>query len=450
MINRQKIRKISHSQILALGFLTVILIGTVLLMLPISSAAGEFTDFISCLFTATSATCVTGLTVLDTGTYWSVFGQIVIIVLIQIGGLGFMSLTTILLLALGKKISIKNKMLISSSLSLDTPEGIIKYVKRVVMFTFIVEGIGALLLFGRFVQDYPLLKAIYFSVFHSISAFCNAGFDLIGNGVGFMGYTASPILNITICLLIVIGGIGFTVAMDVLNTKKLSRLQFNSKIVLTTTAVLLISGFVVIFIAEYNNPATMANMSFGEKILTSLFACVTPRTAGFFTINYAEVTSVTYLMTVILMFIGGSPGSTAGGIKTSCIAILTVAMYRTIKGQGDMNVFGRRITEAQLRKAVVMSFMPLLWTIFVIFLLCATQNIAIADLIFETVSAIATVGLTTGITASLNNFGRVLITITMFFGRVGIMTIAYAVTQKREDVNTESSPFRFPEGNIML
>ncbi len=449
MSARLKLRKLSRSQILALGFMGIILLGTFLLMLPVSSTTGQWTGFIDCLFTATSATCVTGLTVFDTGTYWTVFGQIVIILLIQIGGLGFMSVTTLVFLLLGRKISIKNRMLISSSFSLDSTDGIIKYVKNVVLFTFATEGIGAVLLFTRFIKDYELGKAVYFSVFHSISAFCNAGFDLIGNGAGFTGYTASPVINLTISALIVIGGIGFTVVMDIIENKNFKKLSFNSKIVLSATGILLLSGFVIIFFAEYANPHTMKDMSFGEKILTSVFASVTPRTAGFFTINYAEVTSVTYIITIIFMFIGGSAGGTAGGIKTGVTAIMFISIYRTIRGE-DMNVFRRRISDDSLKKAFVLAFMPFVWVILVVLLISMTSSLPLDGIVFEAVSAIATVGLTTGITSLLNPFGKILITLSMFFGRVGIMTIAYAVSKKREDIEGQTSSFRYAEGNIML
>ncbi len=447
---RLKLRKMSRSQILAVGFITVILTGTILLMLPISTVSGESTGFIDCLFTATSATCVTGLAVFDTGTYWSVFGQAVILALIQIGGLGFMSLTTIVFLLLGRKITIKNRMLIQSSFSLDSTEGIIKYVKTVILFTFAVEGAGAVLLFSRFIRDYSFGKAVYYSVFHAISAFCNAGFDIIGGGVSFMGYTDSPVINLVICALIVIGGIGFTVSMDIIQNRRFKKLQFNSRIILSTTGILLLLGFVFIFISEYNNPDTMKNMSLGERILTSFFASVTPRTAGFFTIDYSKVTPVTYIMTILLMFIGGSAGSTAGGIKTGVIAIIFVAVYRTVRGEDDLNVFGRRIPESSLKKALAMAFLPFLWVTFVVMLLSVTHAIPLHDIIFETVSAIATVGLSTGITAQLNVFGKVLIILSMFFGRVGIMTIAFAITKKREDIQTNTASFRYPEGNIML
>ncbi len=327
---------------------------------------------------------------------------------------------------------------------------IIKYVKNVLIFTLAVEGAGAVLLFTEFIGDYPLWKAVFFSIFHSVSAFCNAGFDIMGGGVSLMGYTSSPVVNLTVSALIIIGGIGFTVAMDVINTKRFRRLQFNSKIVLATTAVLLILGFVIIFPAEYNNKATMADMNFGEKILTSVFASVTPRTAGFFSIDYSAVTPITYITTLILMLIGGSPGSTAGGIKTSVVAIIIIAVWRTVKGQDDLNAFGRRIPERTLRKAFVMAFLPLVWIVPVVCVIVITHDLALHDVVFETVSAIATVGLSTGITAELNVIGKILIAMSMFFGRVGLMTVAYAIAKKREDVSKDAVSYRYPEGNIML
>lgn len=446
-----KRRKYKTSQILSGGFALIILLGSVLLMLPIATTDGSGAEFIPALFTATSATCVTGLAVFDTGSYFTLFGQIVILVLIQIGGLGFMSVTTLVALMLRRRVSLKNKMLVRSSFSADNVNDVMRFVKNVMRFTFAAEGLGAIFFAFVFVPEYGA-RGIYYSIFHSVSGFCNAGFDVLGTGTSFSRYVDNPIVNITTMLLIVLGGIGFTVVQDLFAKAKdrHSRLELHTKLVLTTTAVLLTLGFAVILASEQGNPDTLGRLSPIGKILSAMFASVTARTAGFFTIDYASVTPVTFIMTIILMLIGASPGSTGGGIKTSTIAVILLVVYRTARGEADVNAFGRRIPEHTVRRALVLCALPLLWVLSAVLLLCAVEPLPLGDIVFEVCSAIGTVGLSTGITASLGSFGKIIITLTMFFGRVGLMTVAYALSHAREDVKITDAPYHYPDGMILM
>ena len=444
-----KLKKLTHAQILVGGFAALILFGTVLLMLPVSSASGEGAGFLTALFTSTSASCVTGLIVVDTGTYWSAFGQCVILFLIQIGGLGFMAMATLLFLLAGKKISVKSRMLIKTSFNVDTLEGIIRYVKYVVAFTFLVELTGAILLSGVFIPAYGVKRGIFMSVFHAISAFCNAGFDVVGGGAGLTPFVGNLLLNLVICLLIIIGGLGFAVVMDIISKRRFTQYELNTKVVLLSTGVLILFGMIVVFIAEFNNPATMGKMDLGGKALASFFASVTPRTAGYNTIDMAAITDPTKIVTTMLMFIGGSPGSTAGGIKTTAFTLFILVMLRTLKGHDDVNLFQRRIRDSVVKRALAMTMMAVLWTVLATLLLTFSEPASIGDLLFEVVSALGTVGLTVGVTPNLSCFGRIVIILTMFMGRVGLITIAYAIMHHREIVSSAGS-YKYPDGSLLL
>lgn len=445
----KRISNMTHSQIILAGFAAVILLGTLLLMLPISTMDGEGADSLAALFTSTSAVCITGLVVVDTGTYFTFFGQVVIISLIQIGGLGFMALATMLFLITGKKISIKNRMLMKTSYNTNTLEGIIYYIKYVIIFTFIVEGCGAVLLSGVFIPAYGFKKGIFMSIFHAISAFCNAGFDNIGGGKSLMPFATNVLLNITICALIVIGGIGFAVVMDVISKKKFSMFELNTKVVLIATASLILLGAAIIFFSEYTNPGTIADMPFFGKIFASFFASITPRTAGFNTIDYAAVTAPTKLITMILMFIGGSPGSTAGGIKTTTISIFIFAMIRTMQGYEEVNIFNRHISGSLIKRALAVAMLGLIWVLAAVMILKVAEPIPMDDLLFEVLSAFGTVGLSTGITAGLSVVSKLTLIFTMFAGRVGFMTVAYAIIKKTE-MRRSMGAYRYPDGNLLL
>ncbi|MFA0814344.1 MAG: TrkH family potassium uptake protein [Anaerofustis sp.] len=445
-----QMKRMTHPQILVIGFAALIITGALLLMLPIATTDGQGASFLTGLFTSTSAVCVTGLVVVDTGTYWTTFGQIIILLLIQIGGLGFMAMATLLFLITGKKITVKNRMLLKTSFSADSLEGIIRYVKYVMLFTLTVEMIGAVLLCGVFIPAYGVKHGIFMSVFHAVSAFCNAGFDIVGGGVGFMPFVTNVLLNLVICSLIVIGGIGFAVAMDVISKKRFCQFEFNTKIVLIATGFLILFGTVTVFISEYNNPETMGDLPFFGKVLASLFTSITPRTAGFNTVDVGSLHSFTKMVIMLLMFIGGSPGSTAGGVKTTSFSVFILAMVRTIQGYDEIRVYQRRINSSVIKKAMAITMLGIIWvlTATTVLYICE-QQIPLGNLMFEVISAFGTVGLSTGITASLSAVSKVTLILTMFFGRVGLITVAYAINRFNELRNTMGS-YKYPDGNLLL
>ncbi|PMQ01474.1 MAG: Trk family potassium uptake protein [Dictyoglomus sp. NZ13-RE01] len=409
------------------SFLFVILTGTFLLMLPISSRSGNFTDFVTALFTATSATCVTGLVVVDTGTHWSHFGHLVIMLLIQIGGLSYVVLVTSLMLLLNRKIPLRERIMIQFSLNALSLRGIVRFLKGVLITVLSVEGLGALLLFFVFIRDYPLIKAIKFAVFHSVSAFCNAGFDLIGGFRSFTGYVDDILLNLTITSLIIIGGIGFLVIYDIYQklTKKKNHLALHSKAALLTTLFLIVIGTIMIFILEYNN--TLKPLSWKGKILGAYFQSVTPRTAGFNTLDIGKMRPATWLFLILLMFIGASPGGTGGGIKTVTFLVLLLSVYTTILERKHVHFKNRSINWETVKRAWAVFFFSLSLVILSWFLLLLTEPFEPLKILFEVVSAFGTVGLSTGITPQLSTFGRLVITFTMFLGRVGTVTAGLAL-----------------------
>ena len=416
----------THARKIALGFFLIIIVGTLLLMLPISSRSGEWTSLVNALFTATSATCVTGLVVFDTYQYWSIFGQLVIIVLIQIGGLGFITFGVGFSMFLKRKIGLAKRNLIQESVSALKLAGVVKLVKKIIIGTAIFEGIGAVLLAIRFVPKMGLLVGIYNAVFHSISAFCNAGFDLMGRYEQYSSltvYSSDIVINITIMLLIIIGGLGFIVWDDIwhnrLNFKKYS---LHSKIVLISTTVLVFGSAILFGIFENNN--LMQNMNPLEKVLASLFASVTARTAGFNTIDLGAMTQSSKLLTDVLMFIGGSPGSTAGGVKTTSIVVMIFYIGANLRGIQGVNVLGRRISEEDVKKASVVIGINLGMAVIALIAITASQNVNMDDLLLEVFSAIATVGLSTGVTRQLTVSSKLVIIFLMYCGRIGSTTFA--------------------------
>ncbi len=444
--NFSKKLKLNPVQILALGFAIVIFTGAILLTLPIASADGNSTNFLDCIFTSTSAVCVTGLVTVDTGTHWNYFGKTVIMCLIEIGGLGFMSFATLLALLVGKKITLKERLLLQESMNSFNLQGLVKLAKYVLMFTFSVELIGALLLSTQFIPDYGLAKGIYFSIFHAISAFCNAGFDLIGNFSSLTGYAENPVIILTIGSLIVIGGLGFAVWSEIYNYRGIKKLSLHSKVVIAMTAFLVFGGAILMFIFEVNNPETIKNMSFKGKILSSLFASISPRTAGFNSISTSGMTTAGIFLTIILMFIGGSPGSTAGGIKTSTAGILLMTLVSVIKGREDTEVFKKRIPKEIVYRAFAISTLGLGLVIIVTMILSITEvGASFEYLLYEVTSAFGTVGLTLGLTQKLSSIGKVLIALTMYCGRVGPMTVAIALTNKKS-----ISSIKYPEDKILV
>lgn len=438
--------KLDAVQILALGFGLVILIGAIILSLPISSASGKSTNFLDALFTSTSAVCVTGLITLDTGTYWNEFGQIVIMLLIEVGGLGFMSFATFIAVLLGKKITLRDRLVMQEALNTFSIQGLVKMVRYVLGFTFAVQFFGALLLSTQFIPQFGLSKGIYFSIFHSISAFCNAGFDLMGGFSSVTAYSSNVVILITISSLIIIGGLGFTVWLELYNYRGLKKLSVHSKVVLLITVILLVVGTILMFLFEMNNPETMGHMSFGDKVLNSYFASASPRTAGFNSVSTDGMTNSGKFLTIILMFIGGSPGSTAGGLKTATFGVIILTVISVIRGREDTQVFGRRFSKDLVYKAFSLLIIGMSLVIGVTLILSITEpNESFINILYEATSAFGTVGLTTGVTQRLSSIGKVIILITMYFGRVGPMTVALAFLR-----NKKKQTHKYPEGKILI
>lgn len=441
-----KKRDISTTQMIAFGFLAAILIGSVLLALPIAAADGHSTDYIDALFTATTTTCVTGLTTVTTATHWSLFGKIVILILIQFGGLGIVTFTTTILLALRRRITLKERLLIQDAYNLDTLQGLVKLTKKIVKGALLIELIGAVFYAFVFIPEYGLLKGIGNSIFTSISAFCNAGIDLIGDA-SLIPYQKDILININTMVLIILGGIGFPVWWDVIyvskkcrqghiKSKKLfSKLELHTKLVLTMTIILIIMGAVLTFAIEYDNPNTIGNMSFGHKMMSSLFQSVTTRTAGFATIPQQNFENASSLLYLVLMFIGGSPSGTAGGIKTATIAVLFLSLWSSVSNKQDVEAFHRRIPDNYVRKAIAVSGISLIVAFLAILGLSITEQADFLDVVYEATSAIGTVGLTRGITPELSQLGRIIIIITMYLGRIGPITMALAFNARKKDIS---------------
>lgn len=444
---RKKINELELNppRVLALGFGILIFIGAILLNLPIASQNGKSIGFINALFTSASSVCVTGLVVVNTANYWTLFGKIVIISLIQMGGLGFMTMATLMALIIGKKITLKERLIIKEQLNQKTMSGLVNLTKYAILSTFAIEGIGAILLSTRFIPRYGLAKGIWFSIFHSISAFCNAGFDIIGNSI--IPFADDLIVNLTISFLIIIGGLGFATYIDLSRNKKFKRLSLNSKLVITITIALIISGTVLIYVIEWDNPNTLAPLGIKDRILASFFQSVVTRTAGFNSVDISKLEDTTAFIMILLMFIGGSPGSTAGGIKTTTFGAVILTTIAVIKGHKDVEVYKKRISQEIIYRSLAIVSVGLFLVICVSMMLTITEDGTFLDLLFETTSAFATVGLSRGITPNLTTFGKIIITITMYFGRVGPLTMAFAFAKKQKD---HSASYRYSEENIMV
>jgi trk system potassium uptake protein len=443
---KEKKRFFDPPKILVAGFALIIILGAFLLTLPAATRDGQGLSWLNALFTSTSATCVTGLVVVDTGSTFTMFGQLVILGLIQVGGLGFMTFATFFALLLGKRISLKERLLIQESLNNISIEGVVKLAKRILIFTFIFEFIGGILLAIRFSFDMPILKAIYYGFFHSISNYNNAGFDLMGEFKSLTEYVEDPLVVLVVCALITLGGIGFIVMNEVYEYHRTHKLSLHTKVVLLTSLLLTGLGTIIIFFLEFNNPDTLKPLSWSGKILGSLYQSVTPRTAGSNTLNIPDLTQTTLFLTIFLMFVGASPGSTGGGIKTTTFATLIGAVWSQIKGKEDVIFFGRRVVYEIIYKALTVTIIGLFIVITVTMLLTITEpGKEFLMILFEAVSAFGTVGLSMGLTPELSPIGRVIIILTMFAGRVGPLTIAFAITLRRHP-----DPFRYPKGKIMI
>ena len=438
-------------QILAIGFAITILTGALLLMLPISSALGQVTPFIDCVFVSTSATCVTGLVTVDTGTHWSVFGQVVIMLLIQIGGLGFMTFATLIAIVMGKRISFRERLIVQEAYNAFNVQGIVRMVLYVTGITFTIEFIGASLLSTQLIPRFGLKEGMFFSLFHAVSSFCNAGFDLFGGKSGpFTSITSfydNPVIVLTIGGLIVLGGLGFAVIMDILHVRSLRKLSLHSKVVITTTLLLLVAGTVLFFIFEYGNSKTMGPMDFKGKLLSSIFASITPRTAGFNSISTTDMTGASKFLTIILMFIGASPGSTGGGIKTTTAALIFLVVVSVIKGRDDAETFHKRIPRSLVCRAVAITVISFTLVVTVTMILSITETGNLETYLYEATSAFGTVGLTLGFTPSLTSIGKVAVLLTMYAGRVGPLTLALAFANKAQ---TAGTTIKYPEDKILV
>lgn len=441
---RKKRFSFSTTQLILLSFLLAIFVGSILLYLPISSKTGKAVSYIDALFTSATSVCVTGLVTVPTFSTWSFFGQLVILVLIQVGGLGIITIMSMLMILLHRKIGIGDRLLIQDAFNLNSLSGLVIFVKKVVVGTFLVEGIGALCYMAVFVPEYGV-KGIWISIFNSVSAFCNAGIDIIAED-SLCGYAANPIINIVTCALIILGGIGFIVWWDVLgvlkNKKKnrLRRLSLHSKIALSMTAFLIVSGAVLFFAFEYNNPCTIGQYSFVDKLQISVFQSVTTRTAGFATIPQQNMTDASSIVSLLLMFIGGSPVGTAGGVKTVTIAILFATAVSAVKNRNEVNCYNRNISRHSIMKAIGVLGMSFITVFISTVLLSLISNAEILDVLYETVSATATVGLTRNLTATLNTLGKIIIIITMYLGRVGPISLAVAFGIKKKSENIIKNP----------
>ena len=441
--------KITYVRIIAVGYMTVILIGTLLLLLPPATRAGESTGILTALFTATSATCVTGLVVVDTATHWTAFGQTVILLMIQIGGLGFMTLGGLLALILRRRISLRTRGILQESMNYMQLGGVIRLVKITFWGTFLFEGCGAVLLAVRFIPVFGIAKGILYGIFHSVSAFCNAGFDLMGGYSGkyssFVEFHGDVLINCVLMALVILGGLGFFVWSDLKkNGCRWKRYMLHTKITLFTTVLLLVAGTILYFLFENDN--LLAQMSGKDKFLAALFSSVTARTAGFNTIDTGGLTGASKLLTMLLMFIGGSPGSTAGGIKTVTALVLVAYVWSNLRESKGVNMFQRRLDDDVIRKASNVVVLSMLMAVVSVIFICFIQPyLPVEDVMFEVFSAIGTVGMSTGLTRDLSTASRIVIILLMYCGRIGSMSFALSFTERKK-----VAPVQFPVEKIMI
>ena len=423
----QRLRRMKPGQIIVLVFLAIILLGAALLCLPCAANSRQSTPFLTSLFTATSATCVTGLIRVDTGTHWSLFGQAVILLLIQIGGLGFMTIACIFFFALRQKIGLRQRMLLAQALSSDTFSGVVSLVRNILRGTAAVEGAGAAILFLRFLPEYGVRRALWYGVFHSVSAFCNAGFDILGDtalGGSLSRYVSDPVVNLTIIALITIGGLGFAVWGDIRKNRRFSRLTVYSRLVIVISAILTFGGAAAFAALEWKNPGTLGPLTAPQKLLAALFQSVTLRTAGFATFDQNAMRDLSKALCDMLMFVGGSSGSTAGGVKTVTVGVILLAAWAGARGQEDVRVMRRTIPRASVANATALFVLVLFLSMLGASVLCIADGVSLQNAVYEVVSAICTVGLTTGVTPQLGVLSQLVLIVFMFFGRLGVMTIS--------------------------
>ncbi len=449
MINiSKKRRKLTAAKFLVLGYVVVILTGAFLLCLPVSSRDGSWTPFIDSLFTATSATCVTGLVVYSTNVHFSVFGQIVILLLIQTGGVGFMTVITMVSMFLRRKIGLYERKLLMHSEGTGRISGVMHLLKRILLFTLVFEAFGAIMLATRFVGDFGWGRGIYYAVFHAVSSFCNAGFDLLGTADNLFPsltpYVGDPVVNLTIMFLIVVGGLGFIVWSDVIDCKfRFKKYSLHTKIVITATLALIFGGAVFFFFSEANH--AFRDLTLPQRVFASFFQSVTPRTAGYNTVAMDELSEAGWLMTVMLMFVGGNTGSTAGGVKVTTLVVAVLGIVAAAKNDTSATVGKKNVGGVQILQAFSIIGVYLMAVILSVMMMSFAEELPIEDLIFEAVSAIGTVGLTTGITPTLTGFSKVILALLMFSGRVGAFSLLSAIAEKKEN-----PPVRRPNGKILI
>ncbi len=444
-----KLNRLNPMRVIVFGFAAVILIGTLLLSLPISTRDGNGAPFNVAIFTATSATCVTGLVLKDTYTYWSTFGQTIILLMIQIGGLGFMSVATLISIIVGRTISLRERLLLVQSYNVNDISGIVRLAKHIIFGTFIIEGIGALILSTRFIGDFGWKEGLFKSVFHSISAFCNAGFDLMGQVSPFTSmvpYQNDPLIILSMSALIIIGGIGFYVWEEIIKVRSFKKLSTYSKLIIIMTAFLILGGASLFLLLEHGNPKTMGELDWGGKILSSLFQSITPRTAGFNSIDQVSMLGESKGLTMMLMFIGGASGSTAGGVKVGTAGIIIFAVISYLRGKSSVVIGKRTIQASAVISALTITVVALSAQILGASIIYALNNVPFTWAMFEATSANATVGLSMGITPSLSLISQAVLISLMFFGRVGLITISLALLLnqgKRESI-------RYPESKMII
>lgn len=440
--------RLSKVQIIALSFLGIIIVGTLLLLLPFATKEGQSTTFLDAAFTAVSATCVTGLIVYDTFTHWTLFGQLVILLMIQLGGLGLMAFSVTFSLLLRRKIGLKERGILQESVNTLQIGGIVKLVRQMLLGTLIFEGVGAILLSLRFVPDFGMGMGLYYGIFHSISAFCNGGFDLMGvreAGSSMTFYAGEPLVNLTLIFLIMIGGIGFLVWDDLLKNKwHFRHYRLHTKLVLSMSAILLFGGALLFYLLEWNG--ILAGEPVGKQILLSLFQSATTRTAGFNTANTAALKDSSKLWMAMLMFVGGNPGSTAGGIKTTTLAVLLIYLRSTLRRTKGAEVFGRRLEEDVVKRAAAILTLSLLLDLFGTLALTSIEQLPLADVLFEVVSALGTVGISVGITGSLKVVSKLVLMLLMYCGRMGSLTFALIFTKNRQTPPAQKPTERIPVG----
>ncbi len=460
----EKLFSLKPTRIIVCSFLFVILVGTVLLALPFASKDNLSVGLLDAFFTATSAVCVTGLTVVNTALHWSSFGKLVILVLIQIGGLGLMTIFTTIIIFTGRTITLRERLVIQQSFNQDDLTGMVRLARNVCIVTFLCEAVAALILgfWFFFRHEQPFFIGLWSGIFHAVSGFCNAGFDIIGNSME--NYLTDPVVNTVIMLVIIFGGLGFTVWLDFIKTIKtvkgegrlrfktiFDRLSLHTKIVLELTLGLIVVGAVLFFIIEYNNPNTIGGLNIFNKGMASAFQSVTTRTAGFNTLNQANMEPASQFITIVLMFIGGSPGGTAGGVKTVTFSIILLAIISVVKGRNQIEVHNKHISSYLLQKALAVVMINLTLIIVATVILSITEKsipgFGFLDYLFEVSSAVGTVGLTTGITPQLSVLGKFIICICMFFGRLGPITVAVALTMRQI---TGDNSIHYPEGRVLV